>query len=106
MRALFDQGVPAPLRRHLAGHDVSTSYECGWSMLKNGELLDRAEREGFEVFVTTDTNPRHQQYLPARRISIVVLMTTSWPRMQRVLDTILRAIDGATVPGCVDVPIL
>jgi hypothetical protein len=53
VRVLFDQGVPAPLRESLTEHEVSTAYERGWSRLKNGELLDAAEREGFEVFVTT-----------------------------------------------------
>jgi len=40
VRILFDQGTPVPLRGHLAWHEVSTSYEKGWSTLKNGELLD------------------------------------------------------------------
>jgi hypothetical protein len=51
VRILFDQGTPAPLRRFLTGHQVTTTYECGWSSLNNGELLDVAEREGFAVFV-------------------------------------------------------
>jgi hypothetical protein len=49
VRILFDQGTPAPLRRHLTGHQVETAYERGWSNLKNGELLDAAEREGFSA---------------------------------------------------------
>ena len=56
MRVLFDQGTPEPLRRALTQYEIVTAYERGWSKLKNGELLDAAEREGFEVFVTTDTN--------------------------------------------------
>ena len=35
---------------------IVTAYERGWSKLKNGELLDAAEKEGFAVFVTTDAN--------------------------------------------------
>jgi hypothetical protein len=61
----------------LGEHDVSTAYERGWSMLENSDLLDAAEREGFEVLVTTDRNLRHQQDLSARSIAIVVLTTTS-----------------------------
>ena len=56
MRVLFDQGTPVPLREALDGHDVSTAYECGWSTLKNGDLLTVAEREGFEALVITDKN--------------------------------------------------
>ena len=59
MRVLFDQGVLSPLRESLADHDVSTVYERGWSQLRNGELLDAAEREGFEVLVTTDSNLKY-----------------------------------------------
>ena len=103
MRVLFDQGTPVPLRRHLPGHEVVTVHECGWSTLANGELLDRAVTEGFEVFVTTDTNLRHQQSLAGRRIAIVVLTTTSWPRMQRAVHAVVRAIDGATKPGYTEV---
>ncbi|MCE2422368.1 MAG: hypothetical protein J4G03_03525 [Gemmatimonadetes bacterium] len=44
MKILFDQGTPAPLRRHLPGHSVDTLAEKGWSEKSNGELLDLAER--------------------------------------------------------------
>ena len=42
--------------RALARHEVATAYECGWSNLKNGDLLDAAEKENFAVLVTTDSN--------------------------------------------------
>ena len=35
--------------------------------LKNGDLLDAAEREGFEVLITTDRNLQYQQNLNSRR---------------------------------------
>lgn len=105
MRILFDQGTPAPLRRHLPGHHVETAYERGWSRLRNGVLLDSAEAAGFEVLVTTDTNLRFQQRLDARRIAIVVLSTTSWPRMQHATDLIARVVDAIRGPGVVEVTI-
>jgi predicted nuclease of predicted toxin-antitoxin system len=82
VKILFDQGTPAPLRDFLLNHDVSTAYELGWSTLKNGELLNTAETNSFEVFITTDTNLRYQQNLIQRKIAIVVLNTTSWPRIK------------------------
>ena len=105
MRILFDQGTPVPLRRHLTGHQVETAYERGWSRLKNGELLDAAERDGFEVLVTTDANLRYQQRLAGRRIAIVVLTTTSWPRIRRAVDAVIEVIDGVTLSGYVEVTI-
>ncbi len=42
MRILFDQGVPLPVKRWLASHDVETARQRGWSELLNGELLAAA----------------------------------------------------------------
>lgn len=96
MRVLFDQGTPEPLRHSLAQHEVVTAYEHGWSKLKNGELLDAAEKEEFAVLVTTDSNLKHQQSLQSRQIAIVVLSTPSWPRIQRAIAPVIRAIGQAT----------
>ena len=97
-RVLFDQGTPAPLRHTLTNHEVSTAYEQGWSALSNGDLLDAAERAGFQVFVTTDTHLREQQNLSARRIAIVALSTTSWPRIRRSLAAVADAVNSVS-PG-------
>ncbi|MDZ4717339.1 MAG: hypothetical protein SH847_02635 [Roseiflexaceae bacterium] len=61
MNILFDQGVPVPLRRALTNHGVVTVYEQGWSTLVNGQLLEVAEQQGFDVFITTDQNLKYQQ---------------------------------------------
>jgi hypothetical protein len=98
VRVLFDQGTPVPLRAHLPEHAVETAYERGWSTLKNGELLAVAQSAGFEVFVTTDKRLRYQQNLAGRSLAIVLLPTTSWPRLQRQLQSIANAVNGAK-PG-------
>lgn len=74
---------------------MSTAFELGWSTLKNGELLAAAESGGFEVLITTDTNLKYQQNLAERRIAIVVLRATSWPRIQGYIDDVRSAIDRA-----------
>lgn len=106
MRILFDQGVPAPLRRYLAEHTVSTAYEQGWATLRNGELLTAAERSGFEVFVTTDKNLRYQQNITGRHLAIVILGTTSWPRIERhaerIVTVIVQSVSGEFTE--IDVP--
>lgn len=86
MRLLFDQGTPVPLGKYLPTHQVSTAHELGWGNLKNGELLQQAEEDGFEVLVTTDQNLRYQQNLTGRKIAVVVLTTTSWPRIQKAIS--------------------
>lgn len=98
MKILFDQGTPVPLRRFLPEHTVDTAYERGWSELSNGTLLTKAEQEGYDLLVTTDRNLRYEQNLADRQIAIVVLMTTSWPRIKKQTDRIQEAVD-AVQPG-------
>jgi predicted nuclease of predicted toxin-antitoxin system len=105
MKLLFDQGTPVPLRHHLSNHMVETAYEKGWSHLNNGDLLTRAEVEGFDIFITTDQNLRDQQNLVGRKISIVVLMTTSWPRIKLQSDTVIQAIERLPLGSYVEIPI-
>jgi hypothetical protein len=105
VHVLFDQGTPAPLRQLLSGHEVSTAYERGWSTLKNGELLTTAEAQGYQVLVTTDTNLKYQQNLASRTIAIVVLSTTSWPRIKGAAELVAAAIDAATQGTYSEVPI-
>jgi hypothetical protein len=93
MRILFDQGTPVPLRRYLSGHSVETAYERGWSTLQNSELLLSAEREGFELLITTDQNLKYQQELKGRRIAILVLLTTSWRRLSPYASQISNLVD-------------
>ena len=95
MRVLFDQGTPVPLRQSLTHHEVVTAYERGWAQLKNGELLDAAERDGFEALITTDLNLQYQQNLRTRRIAVIALSTPSWPRIQHALAAVVSAVDSA-----------
>jgi predicted nuclease of predicted toxin-antitoxin system len=105
VKVLFDQGTPASLRRALVGHAVETAYERGWGSLQNGELISAAEAAGFEVFVTTDRNLKCQQNLASRRIAVVVLLTTSWPRIQRDLPAVVAAVNGVAPAGYLEVRI-
>jgi rRNA-processing protein FCF1 len=97
VRVLFDQGTPEPLRHALTRHEVATAYERGWSKLKNGELLDAAEKENFAVLITADSNLKYQQNLESRQIAVVVLSSPSWPRIQRAVASVIRAVDRASV---------
>ncbi len=105
MRVLFDQGTPVPLRKYLTAHEVITAFDLGWGRLGNGELLNHAESAGFEILVTTDRNLKYQQNLTGRKISIVVITTTSWPRIQKVVAAVAEAVDAAAVGGYVEVSV-
>jgi hypothetical protein len=93
MRILFDQGTPAPLRITLATHSVATAHEMGWSTLTNGDLLAAAEAS-FDALITTDQNLKYQQNIRGRVLAILVLPTTSWPKIQRNLSQVAVAVDG------------
>jgi hypothetical protein len=98
MRVLFDQGTPVPLRGFLNSHTVTTVYEKGWSTTRNGDLLQLADQEMFEVLLTTDQNLKYQQNLTKRQLAVVVLPTTSWPVIQNHTAKI-AAVLASIAPG-------
>jgi precorrin-2 methylase len=97
VKIVFDQGTPAPLRHALTGHSVSTAFELGWAALRNGELLKRAA-ETFDVLITTDQNLRHQQDLSQFQVAVLVLPTTSWPKIRQHVARVMAAVENAR-PG-------
>jgi hypothetical protein len=97
MRILFDHGTPAPLRHALTGHAVSTAFEMSWTQFSNGALLKEANAQ-FDALITTDRNLRYQQNLAAYRMAILVLPTTSWPKI-RVHEAKILAAINALQPG-------
>jgi len=99
---LFDNGVPRPLRKRLQPHRIVTTQELGWEQLKNGELLRAAEAD-FDVLITTDSNIKYQQSLPARDIALVVLrafrisMKYYEPLLPQILETLETIEPGQVV---------
>jgi hypothetical protein len=105
MRILFDQGTPVPLRQYLTEHVVTTAYEEGWSNLSNGDLLKSAEDKGYQILVTTDRNLRYQQNLSDRQIAIVVLLSTSWPKIRIQTDKVCGVINVIKLGDYVEISI-
>jgi predicted nuclease of predicted toxin-antitoxin system len=100
MRILFDHNAPAPLRFSLREHVVETAGERGWDSLSNGDLLNVAEADGFEVLVTADKGFQHQQNLGRRFIAVVILSRGNWPDVKNNIPQILDAIRGAKRGAC------
>lgn len=100
MKLLLDHCVPRPLRNHFTGHDVYTTYECGWATFKNGALLAIAESEEFAVLITTDQNLPYQQNSTGRQIAILILAARS-NRVPELIPLIPGAIAalGSIEPG-------
>ncbi|MEX0687151.1 MAG: DUF5615 family PIN-like protein [Pirellulales bacterium] len=103
MKILLDQGTPVPLRRHLDGHEIHTVFERGWDRLTNGDVLAVAILNGYEILISTDQNLRHQQDLRRVRLGIVVLLTTSWPRISQNTAAVAAAIEHVQAGGLVEV---
>lgn len=80
-----------PLRDYLTGHTVQTAFEVGWSNLENGALLTAAENS-FDLLITTDQQLRYQQNLTGRKLSVLVLKTTSWARIKEHIPRIIDAL--------------
>ena len=98
MTILFDNGVPKPIAKCLTGHKILYARQIGWHQLKNGELIEQAEKAGYHVPLTTDKNMRYQQNLAGRTVAIVILGNQQWPDVRAHLDRIADAVHGA-VPG-------
>ena len=105
MRVLFDHNTPWPLRGYLLEHAVDTAAEKGWSELSNGDLLDYAERDRYELIITADQNMRYQQNLGRRRISIMVLRSNRWPSIRARIEEIRAAIDEIRPGELKEVPV-
>ena len=95
-RILLDESVPAGIASILPGHDVKTAPAMGWAGITNGHLLDEAERAGFEIMVTADSNIKGQQRLVGRKIALVVLANNHWDTIRAAPDGIRQACDRAT----------
>jgi hypothetical protein len=96
---LLDECVDWRLSRAIAGHEVATASQMGWTAVKNGELLALAARH-FDVFLTVDRNLPFQQNLRAFPIRIIVLAakTNRLIDLLALVPKLLAAIDSAA-PG-------
>ena len=98
MKVLLDENLDHALRKLLGQHEVVTVNFMGWTGLKNGELLRKAEDTGIEVLLTGDQTLNYEQSLTGRRLAIVALSAIQLPIIKKHLPKIIAAIDDAA-PG-------
>ena len=92
MRILFDNGTPAPLRRHLEGHTVDLASERGWAQIANGNLLRLAEQEGYEVLISNDKDFIERNNHTSDTVRIIVVQRFNWPISLNGINAIREAI--------------
>ena len=73
MKILLDECVTRQLKRLLTNHEVYTVTEMGWNGLKNGNLLQKATEEAFDMLLTIDKNIDAQQNISKYDLSLVIL---------------------------------
>ena len=105
MKILFDNGTPKPIAEKLVGHDISFARKIGWHELENGDLIQQAEDNGYDVLLSTDKNIRYQQNLLTRKIALVVLGNAQWPVVRLYLDRIVAAVNACTSGSYIEVDI-
>jgi len=91
MKILLDECVPWPMHRLLTKHTCTSVQAQGWSGIRNGDLLQRAEGK-FDLFITSDQNIRYQHNLAGRVIAILELSTNDLRRIQAAASLIEAAI--------------
>jgi hypothetical protein len=56
----------------------------------------------FDALITTDRNLRYQQNVSGRKLAIMVLPTTSWPKIETHLSQVVSAVNGLRVGDFVE----
>jgi predicted nuclease of predicted toxin-antitoxin system len=94
MRILLDENFPTDFAKQFPGHEVHTVHSLGWSGIKNGELLRRANAV-CDVFVTLDKNLEFQQNIEILPFGIVVVRASS-NRMVHLVPFVTDIVAAAT----------
>lgn len=99
MRILIDESLPRYTLQIVQGYEAYTVQYMGWSGIKNGELLSRAEGQ-FEVFLTADKNLHYQQNLVGRTIALIVFPSNKLSVVRKLEQELKQAL-RAIAPGIV-----
>ena len=94
MKILLDHNVPRPLRNHLPGHQADTAADRNWEELRNGEPLDQAESDGYQLLITADRKMPFQQNFVHRNINVLILTTNAWPVLRQHIADINQAVNS------------
>jgi predicted nuclease of predicted toxin-antitoxin system len=95
MKILLDECLPVDFRHSFPGHEAHTVEWAGLKGKKNGELLQAAERDGYQVLLTVDQGIPHQQPAMGRKLSIILIRSRT-NQMEDLLPlavAIIKALD-------------
>src|SRR5205085_11521667 len=73
MKILLDENIDVNFIHEFTQYEIETVKSMSWIGKMNGDLLSLAEKNGFEVFITLDSNLVYQQNLLKYNIYIISL---------------------------------
>jgi hypothetical protein len=102
VRVLLDENLPHDLIAKLTGHQAGTVQGCGWSGMKNGDLLRRAAGQ-FDAFVTMDRKLEREHDLTVVPFGVIVILARSnrMEHLRPLVPPLLEALQR-TKPGQVE----
>lgn len=94
MKLLLDECAPKRLRNDFLPHQIQTVAEVGLNGFKNGQLLQAAVAEGFDVLITVDQRLRFQQNLSQFNLAVVILIAKPcrYPQLKSLVPKALNAL--------------
>jgi hypothetical protein len=84
---------------------VDTANEKGLATVSNGDLIQLAVEQGYDVLITADQNIQHQQNTSQSSIGIVVLLSNRWPLVRNHIPAIIQAVHTVRRGEIISVPI-
>ena len=103
MIVLLDESVPRLIKNRLSRFEIKTVQEMGWTGIKNGDLLKRAEKK-FDVFITADKNLRYQQNLSGRNLAVILLPSNRVTEVIALLPALERSLKAAKPGAFLQIP--
>jgi hypothetical protein len=96
VRVLLDECIDWRLSRDIAGHEVMTARQVGWTTTKNGELLAQASQH-FDAFVTVDRGLAFQQNVSTLPLAVIIMQapTNRLADLQPLIPNLLAALKSA-----------
>ncbi|TFF27120.1 hypothetical protein E3C22_01155 [Jiella endophytica] len=94
-KILLDENMPRRLSRLIneAGGDA-TPFPNDWKRPPDAEMLDFAEKQGFDLILTADKNMPFQQTLGHRKLCVVVMLTSDRKSADRQASQIVGCLEA------------
>jgi predicted nuclease of predicted toxin-antitoxin system len=101
MKILLDENLPTKLKYDFGeNHTAFAVRDMGWLGKKNGELLELAVFNQFDVFMTLDKNLKHQQTIHKFEIKFIVLLAidSKLETLQPFIEKVKSLLNSGNIP--------